>query len=262
MKLPIVAGVVALALSSAVAASADAADRDKLLTEPGVFATFAVFKIDDDWWKQDKAARDAGAAPVKAVFQKHADKVAADTFLLRGLSDGADFMIRLHAAEMVHNQDLLLDLMATPLGQYLRNTSVFNGITKAANYVPRFPDELKAGLKAPLEPGAKPYAIVIPIRKDAEWWLLDQQARTMLMQEHTQASLPYLKTVKRKLYHSSGLDDFDFITYFETARLDDFNNLIIALESVKENRHNKRFGMPTLLGTIRPLEEILGMVTR
>lgn len=262
MKLPIVAGVVALALSSAVAAPADAADRDKLLTDPGVFATFAVFKIDDDWWKLDKAAREAGAAPVKAVFQKHADKLAADTYLLRGLSDGADFMIRLHAAEIGHNQELLLDLLATPFGRYLKNTAVLNGITKPANYVPRFSDELKAGLKVPLEPGAKPYAIVIPIRKDAEWWLLDQQARTMLMQEHTQASLPYLKTVKRKLYHSSGLDDFDFITYFETARLDDFNNLIIALESVKENRHNKRFGMPTLLGTICPLEEIFDMVTR
>ena len=260
MKMLMITIAMALVVGSAV--QAHAADREKLLTEPGVFATFAVFKIDDDWWKLDKAAREAGAVPVKAVFQKHADKVAADTYLLRGLSDGADLMIRLHAPEMGHNQNVLLDLMATPFGRYLKNTTVLNGITKPANYVPRFPDELKAGLKAPLESGPKPYAIVIPIRKDAEWWLLDQQARTMLMQEHTQASLPYLTTVKRKLYHSSGLDDFDFITYFETARLDDFNNLIIALESVKENRHNKRFGMPTLLGTIRPLEEILGVVTQ
>jgi chlorite dismutase len=103
---------------------------------------------------------------------------------------------------------------------------------------------------------------VIPIRKDAEWWLLDQNARTALMKEHTEASAPYLKTVKRKLYHSSGLDDFDFITYFETGRLDDFHNLIIALEQVKENRHNRRFGSPTLVGTIRSLDEVLDMLTR
>lgn len=83
-----------------------------------------------------------------------------------------------------------------------------------------------------------------------------------MMNEHTAASVAYLKTVKRKLYHSSGLDDLDFITYFETAKLDDFNNLIIALERVKENRHNKQFGSPTLLGTIRPLEEILEILTR
>ena len=72
----------------------------------------------------------------------------------------------------------------------------------------------------------------------------------------------YLKAVKRKLYHSSGLDDVDFITYFETAKLDDFNNLVTALLQVIENRHNKRFGDPILLGTIRPLEEILEIIAR
>ena len=72
----------------------------------------------------------------------------------------------------------------------------------------------------------------------------------------------YLKAVKRKLYHSSGLDDVDFITYFETAKLDDFNNLVTALLQVIENRHNERFGDPILLGTIRPLEEILEIIAR
>jgi chlorite dismutase len=262
MTLRTVARVLVMAVSALAAASAGAADRQKLLSEPGVYATFGAFKIDGEWWKLDKTAREAGAAAVKAVLQKHAETVAADVFLLRGLSDGADLLVRLHATEMVHNQNLLLDLLATPLGRQLKTTTILNGMTKPANYVPAFPDEMKAALKAPSDPGAKPYAIVIPIRKDAEWWAADKAARIAMMQEHTQASLPYLKTVKRKLYHSSGLDDFDFITYFETTRLDDFNNLIIALESVKENRHNKRFGHPTLVGTLRPLEEILEILTQ
>src|ERR1043166_3659406 len=111
---------------------------------------------------------------------------------------------------------------------------------------------MKAALKTPLDPGPKGYAIVIPIRKDAAWWLMDQESRTARMKEHTDASIPYLKTVKRKLYHASGLDDVDFITYFETSKLEDFNNLILALERVQENRHNAQFGRPTILGTIRP----------
>ncbi|OQW37723.1 MAG: hypothetical protein A4E19_20995 [Nitrospira sp. SG-bin1] len=53
-----------------------------------------------------------------------------------------------------------------------------------------------------------------------------------------------------------------FITYFETARLDDFNNLVTGLLKVEENHHNKRFGDPLLLGTIRPLDEILGILSR
>ena len=239
-----------------------AADREKLLKDPGVYATFAVFKVEGDWWKLDKAARSSAAAEVKAVFQKHADNVIADTYLLRGLSEKADFFVRVHSTEMLHNQNFLVDLMGTALGRHLVNTHTFNGITKQANYVPGLPEDLKTALKTPPDPGPKPYVIVVPVRKDAEWWITGQDGRNAMMKEHTEATVAYLKTVKRKLYHASGLDDLDFITYFETAKLDDFNNLIIGLERVKENRHNKQFGNPTLLGTIRPLDEILEVLAR
>jgi len=236
-------------------------EREKLLSEPGVYGTFAVFKLSEDWWKVDKAARASAMAEVKGVFQKHADKIIADTYLLRGLSQRADLMLRVHAREMVHNQNFLLDVMGTALGRHLQNVETFNGITKKLNYVPSFPDELKTELKTP-PPQGSPYAIVVPIQKDAEWWTLAQDERTVMMKEHTDATIAYLKTVRRKLYHASGLDDLDFITYFETARLDDFNNLVIGLLKVEENHHNKRFGEPLLLGTIRPLDEILEVLAR
>jgi len=243
-------------------AATAAVDREMLLKDPGVFGTFAVFKLDGDWGKLDKAARQSAAASVKDVFQKHADKVTTDVYLLRGLSETADFFIRIHSTEMVNNQNFLVDIMATPMGKYLQNTHTFNGITKKTNYVPGFPDELKTALKTPPDAGAKPYAIVVPVRKDAEWWLMPVEARGAMMKEHTEASIAYLKTVKRKLYHATGLSDLDFITYFETAKLDDFNNLILSLEQVKENRHNKQFGNPLLLGTIRPLDEVLELLSR
>jgi len=256
------AGVVLAILSLSSPTFIEAADRDKLLTDPGVYGTFAIFKVDEDWWKVEKAARASALDDAKAVFRKHGEKIVVETYLLRGLSDRADFFVRVHASQMLEAQNFLVDLMTTTFGKHLKNTDTLNGLTKKANYVPGFSDELKAGLKAQTDADPKPYAIVIPIRKDAEWWQLDQETRTAMMKEHTEASLPYLKTIKRKLYHSSGLDDFDFITYFETAKLDDFNNLIIALEKVKENKHNRRFGHPTLLGTIRPLDEVLEVFAR
>ena len=236
-------------------------DREKLLKEPGVYATFAVFKVGDQWSQMEKETRASSVEDVKKVFEKHAEKVAVDTYLLRGLSERADFFIRVHSKEMLDNQNFLVDFMGTTFGKGLKNTDTFNGITKALNYVPKFPEDLKAELKTP-PPQGSPYVVVVPIRKDAEWWLMSQDDRTALMKEHTDPTVAYLKTVKRKLYHSSGLDDLDFITYFETAKLDDFNNLVIGLMKVKENRHNKQFGQPTLLGTIRPLEEILEILSR
>jgi len=236
-------------------------DREKLLKDPGVYATFAVFKVGDQWGQLDKQAKAIAVSEVKKVFQQHSDKITVDAHLLRGLSEKADFFLRVHSKEMLHNQNFLLDFMGTTFGKALKNTDTFNGITKAMNYVPNFPEDMKAELKTP-PPQGSPYVVVVPIRKDADWWLMSQDERTAMMKEHTDPTVGYLKTVKRKLYHSSGLDDLDFITYFETAKLDDFNNLVIGLLKVKENRHNKRFGDPLLLGTIRPLEEILEILAR
>ena len=236
-------------------------DREKLLKESGVYATFAVFKVGDQWSQLDKQAKAGAIEEAKRVYQMHADKVVVDTYLVRGLSGKADFFLRVHSKEMISNQNFLVDLMGTSFGKAIKNTDTFNGITKALNYAPQFPEDLKAELKTP-PPQGSPYVVVVPIRKDAEWWLMPPDARTTLMKEHTDATVLYLKTVKRKLYHSSGLDDVDFITYFETAKLDDFNNLVTALLQVKENRHNKRFGDPVLLGTIRPLDEILEIMSR
>ena len=70
------------------------------------------------------------------------------------------------------------------------------------------------------------------------------------METHTLPTLAYLVNVKRRLYHSTGLDDIDFIAYFETNGLIAFNNLLISFASIPENKYHVRWGNPTTLGTI------------
>ena len=245
-----------------MASTVEAADRDKLLSEPGVYGTFAAFSHAADWGKQDQAMRIAQLSVLKGVVEQHREKLAIDLYLLRGLSDHADLLFRMHAIELRETQQFLLDLQGGFFGKHLTTAVIMHGLTKKANYVPGMPDNLKAELKTPSEPGAKPYVIVIPIRKSADWWALDQDKRAAMMQEHTEASAPYIKTVKRKLYHSSGLDDLDFITYFETSKLEDFHSLILALEKVKEFPYNRRFGHPTLIGTVKSLDEIIEILAQ
>ena len=254
------AGVVALVwmvLGAWVLPSHAAADREKLLSEPGVYGTFAAFTLDDEWAKEDQATRIAHVTVLRGVVEQHREKVAIDLYLMRGLSDHADLMFRVHAAELRDTQKFLMDLQSSLFGKHLKTAGIMNGLTKKANYVPGFPDQMKADLKTASEPGAKPYAIVSPIRKSADWWALDQEKRAAMMKEHTEAALPYHKTVKRKLYHSTGLDDLDFITYFETSKLEDFHSLILSLEKVKEFQYTRRFGHPTLIGTATTLDELM-----
>ena len=246
----------------ATALPVQATDRDALLTQPGIYGTFAAFQMDHDWWDLTGEARVIAVSEVKGLIEQFSHKIVIESYLLRGLSDHADLMFRVHAHALSDTQQFLASLLGTRFGRHLVATSYLHGLTRKANYVPGFPEDMKQELLAPGEGGTKSYAIVIPIRKDADWWALDQVSRGALMQEHTQAALAYGATVKRKLYHASGLDDFDFITYFETDKLEDFQSLIRSLEQVKEYRHDRRFGHPTLLGTIRPLDDILELFAR
>lgn len=254
--------VVLVLVVLAVVPAVEAADRDKLLSEPGVYGTFASYSLDEAWGKQDQAVRIAQLTILKGVVEQHREKLAIDVYLLRGLSDHADLLFRVHAIELRETQQFLLDLQGSLFGKHLTDSTIFSGLTKKANYVPGMPDNLKAELKLPSEPGPKPYVIVIPIRKDADWWSLSQEQRGVMMQEHTEAALPYSKTVKRKLYHATGLDDLDFITYFETSKLEDLHSLVLALEKVKEFQYTRRFGHPTLLGTARSLDEIIEILAQ
>jgi len=251
------AGLIALSIVFLSAPVMAAGDRDKLLSEPGVYGTFAVFSLEDGWGKQDLTTRIAHLTAMKGVVEQHRERIAIDVYLLRGLSDHGDIMFRIHAPELRDTQKFLVDLQNSLFGKFLETVGIMNGLTKKANYVPGFSDQMKADLKAASESGPTPYAIVIPIRKSAEWWGLDQDTRAAMMKEHTEATLPYLKTVKRKLYHSSGVDDLDFITYFETSKLEDFHSLVLSLQKVKEYQYTRRFGHPTLLGTVKSLDGLI-----
>ncbi|MBH0187532.1 MAG: hypothetical protein HP493_01395 [Nitrospira sp.] len=54
----------------------------------------------------------------------------------------------------------------------------------------------------------------------------------------------------------------DFITYFETSRLEDFHSLILSLEKVKEFQYTRRLGHPTLMGAVKSLDEMIEVLAQ
>lgn len=235
------------------------ADRAKLLTAPGVFGNFSTYKMRADYSKLPAAERKMAAAEVMKVVDKHKDKVIVDAYLTRGFEANSDFLLRVHSMDMAATQSFLVDFRATRFGMSADVTENLVGITKALNYISKdkSPD-LNAGLSSATYSGDAPrYTIVIPVKKNAEWWNLTDAQRLKEMETHTMPTLAYLVNVKRKLYHSTGLDDTDFITYFETNDLGAFNNLLLSLASVPENKYHVRWGSPTILGTILPFETVV-----
>lgn len=93
-------------------------------------------------------------------------------------------------------------------------------------------------------PESGPVAVLIPIRKSAEWWALAREQRHALMMEgsphgHLAIGQRYAARIYRRLYHARYLpgSEWDFLTYFEfpedaTAA---FTELLGALRDVERN---------------------------
>ena len=249
----------ALAQQAAGATMPAPVDRAKILVAPGVFGNFSTYKVRPDYYRMSAAERKGAAAEVLAVVDKHKDKVIVDAYLTRGFEAQSDYFLRVHSYDMAATQAFLVDFRATRFGMYSDVTEQLVGMTKALNYITKDKSpSLNAGLTGSTYSGEAPrYAFMIPVKKNADWWNLSDEQRLKEMETHTLPTLGNLVNVKRKLYHSTGIDDTDFITYFETADLGAFNSLMLALAKVPENKYHVRWGSPTVMGTIQTFENVV-----
>ena len=249
----------ALAQQVAGTAMPAAVDRAKILVAPGVFGNFSTYKVRPDFYRMSAAERKGAAAEVIAVVDKHKEKVIVDAYLTRGFEAQSDYFLRVHSYDMAATQAFLVDFRATRFGMYSDVTEQLVGMTKALNYITKDKSpSLNAGLTGASYSGEAPrYAFMIPVKKNADWWNLSDEQRLKEIETHTLPTLGNLVNVKRKLYHSTGLDDTDFITYFETADLGAFNSLMLALAKVPENKYHVRWGSPTVMGTIQTFENVV-----
>lgn len=250
---------IALAQQAAGAAMPAPVDRAKILVAPGVFGNFSTYKVRPDYYRMSAAERKGAAAEVLAVVDKHKDKVIVDAYLTRGFEAQSDYFLRVHSYDMAATQAFLVDFRATRFGMYSDVTEQLVGMTKALNYITKDKSpSLNAGLTGASYSGEAPrYAFMIPVKKNADWWNLSDEQRLKEIETHTLPTLGNLVNVKRKLYHSTGIDDTDFITYFETADLGAFNSLMLALAKVPENKYHVRWGSPTVMGTIQTFDNVV-----
>jgi len=85
-------------------------------------------------------------------------------------------------------------------------------------------------------------AVLIPIKKSSDWWMLTQDERRGVLEtqsRHIAIGLEYLPAVARKLHHCRDLSvvqPFDFLTWFEFAPSQErsFNELLHRLRSSPE----------------------------
>ncbi len=265
-KALILAAAVALgSVGLATQANAESKIVDaKIMKAKGAYGLFNTYKVQPSFYAMSMVDRSNAAAAVQALVEKHKGKVMVQAYLTRGFESDSDFLLRLHAYEPDKAQAFLVDFKATIIGRHSEVKETLIGVTKGLNHTTKkkAPD-LLASLKAGKYEGGTPkYAFMIPIKKNAAWWNLSEKEKLDKMIEHTMPTLAFLSKVKRKLYHSTGLDDMDFITFFETNDLVAFNNLNIELFKVSENLFNVRYGKPIVMGTIASVSDVFNALAK
>lgn len=89
-------------------------------------------------------------------------------------------------------------------------------------------------------------AVLIPIKKSAQWWEMAQDERRAIFEEqshHTAVGMEYLPGVARRLLHCRDIGEpFDFLTWFEFApeHTQAFSNLLSRMRSSQEWEYVER----------------------
>jgi len=195
------------------------------------YFNFSFFQIDPKWrWMAD-LAKEESAREVENVIKNSGIKFRSYSTL--GLRSDADFLFWFAAKSIEEIQNVISKLYLTVFGKYVIPTQTYVSCTRPSIYA-------RKGRIISFVAGSesKKYVIVYPFTKTREWYLLPQEERQKMMDEHIDVSQKYPDIVLNTTY-SFGIDDQDFMLAFETDELRDFQDLIMDLRETKVSNYVK-----------------------
>ena len=189
------------------------------------FFNFSFFKIDPKWrWMAD-LAKEESAKEVENVIINSGIRFRSYSTL--GLRDDAEFLFWFAAETVEEIQDVMSKLYLTVFGKYIIPSRVYLSCTRSSTYA-------RKGTLPSFVLGNEPqkYVVVYPFTKTREWYLLPQEQRQKMMDQHINVSEKHPQVTLNTTY-SFGIGDQDFMLAFECDDLVDFQNLIMELRQTK-----------------------------
>ena len=140
-----------------------------------------------------------------------------------GLRDDAEFLFWFAAESIDEIQDVIAKIYRTVFGKYIMPSRVYLSCTRPSAYA-------RKGRTLSFVAGNEPkkFVVVYPFTKTREWYLLPQEHRQKMMDQHIDVSEKYPQVTLNTTY-SFGIHDEDFMLAFECDNLRDFQNLIMDL---------------------------------
>ncbi len=216
---------------------------------------FTFFKIESEWRRLPEELRYESKIKFAEAVTKISEKMFTRCFSLVGLRGDADFLLWQAADTLEEIQDAAAQLWATSLGAYLTQPYSYLAMTRRSQYVGTHTHAGQEGTGTRLRPGKAEYFIVYPFLKTREWYLLPQEERQRMMNDHFTIGHKY-PSVKINTTYSFGLDDQEFVVAFETDSPADFVDLVMDLRGVEGSLYTLR-DTPIFTGIHKTIEDTL-----
>jgi len=205
--------------------------------------------LDPAWRRQTRDERCRSAEEFCAALSARSE-VTTFTYSMIGLKAGVDMMLWSLAPSVEALEEKIAAALRTGMGTWMAPRQTFLGIIRPSQYVKR-PTRQEQSLFS----GERPkYLVVYPFTKSADWYLLSQEERQTVMNEHMKIGHRY-QQVRQLLAYSFGVDDMDFLVAYETDDLAAFGDLVRELRGTESRRSTVR-DTPIMTGIHRPIEAI------
>jgi len=205
--------------------------------------------LDPAWRRQTRDERCRSAEEFCAALSARSE-VTTFTYSMIGLKAGVDMMLWSLAPSVEALEEKIAAALRTGMGTWMAPRQTFLGIIRPSQYVKR-PTRQEQSL---FSGERSKYLVVYPFTKSADWYLLSQEERQTVMNEHMKIGHRY-QQVRQLLAYSFGVDDMDFLVAYETDDLAAFGDLVRELRGTESRRSTVR-DTPIMTGIHRPIEAI------
>ena len=219
------------------------------------FVKYSFFKLDPEWRRLPEELRYESKKNFAQAVTKISKQMFTRCFSLIGLRGDSDFFLWQAADTLEEIQDSAARLWSTDLGAYLTQPYSYLAMTRRSQYVGTHTHLGQEGTVTRLRPGKAEYLIVYPFLKTREWYLLPQEERQRMMNDHFTVGHKY-PSVKINTTYSFGLDDQEFVVGFETDNPADFVDLVMDLRGVEGSLYTLR-DTPIFTGIHKTIEDTL-----
>ena len=222
--------------------------------KPRILSAYLAFSFRPSFWEGDSDTRagiiqgtvDAlqGAVKRAEFYQVYPARAEYDFFAWTTVD-----------ADALEAPDTFMADVAKAMSPYRRSVCTpltLVGITKPSVYVkPREnPQEID-----PYGDERKPYFVIYPFSKTADWYMKDKDERMQLMAEHIRVGKKY-PAVKQLLLYSFGIQDQEFIVSYEMDDLPLFSDLVQELRSTSARAYTL-LDTPIITGTRRTPDQLV-----